>query len=233
MTDYLHSTEKHCDFCVYKSPLFNVLSKKELNFINSNRLEVHFKAGEIIRKQGAFLSHVISINQGMAKMYLEGLNNHDVILKIVKGTNFIGGPGIYVDQRHHYTVKAIIETSACFLEVGAFKELLHNNSEFADRFFEDFSRNTLATYDRLINLTQKQIPGRMADAIIYLSEEIFEAKEFDLMLSKKDLGELSGMSADSANKILRSFREEGIIDLKGKLICIKDKEALHKISKMG
>jgi len=233
MTDYLHSTENHCDFCVYKSPLFNVLSKEDLSFINSNRLEVRFKAGEIIRKQGAFLSHVISINQGMAKMYLEGLNNQDVILKIVKATNFIGGPGMYVDHIHHYTVKALVETSACFIEVSAFKKLLHSNSEFADRFFEDFSRNTLATYDRLIYLTQKQIPGRMADAIIYLSEEIFENLEFNIILSKKDLGELSGMSADSANKVLRSFREEGIIDLKGKMMCIKDKEALHKISKMG
>ena len=226
-------TKKQCAFCDRKSPLFSVLTKKELNFINSNRIEVRFKTGEIIRKQGAFLSHVISINMGMAKMYLEGLNNHDVILKIIKPTNFIGGPGMYVDHRHHYTVKALTETSACFLEVNAFKELLHANNEFADKFFEDFSRNTLTTYDRLLNLTQKQIPGRMADGLIYLSEEIFKSMEFELVLSKRDLGELSGMSSDSATKILRSFREEGIIEMESNHILIKDKEELVRISQSG
>ncbi len=231
MTNFSAIKEKHCAFCDRKSPLFSVLSKKELNFINSNRIEVRFKAGEIIRKQGAFLSHVISINNGMAKMYLEGQNNHDIILKIIKPSNFIGGPGMYVDHRHHYTVKALTETSACFLEVNAFKELLHSNNVFADKFFEDFSRNTLTTYDRLMNLTQKQIPGRMADGLIYLSEEIFESHEFELVLSKKDLGELSGMSSDSATKILRAFREEGIIEIKTSYIVIKNMDELFRISR--
>ncbi|MDZ7743040.1 MAG: Crp/Fnr family transcriptional regulator [Bacteroidota bacterium] len=233
MINYSTIKEKQCAFCDRKSPLFSVLSKNELTFINSNKIEVRFKTGEIIRKQGAFLSHVISINMGMAKMYLEGLNNHDVILKIIKATNFIGGPGMYVDHRHHYTVKALTDTSACFLEVNAFKELLHSNNEFADKFFEDFSRNTLTTYDRLMNLTQKQIPGRMADGLIYLSEEIFESPEFELVLSKKDLGELSGMSSDSATKILRSFREDGIIEIKARHIIIKNMDELIRISRNG
>nr|NQU90162.1 Crp/Fnr family transcriptional regulator [Bacteroidota bacterium] len=222
-----------CPGCEFRSPLFEHLSHDELIFINKHRYELSFKAGEIIRKQGAYLSHVISIKSGLASLYIEGLNNRNVILKIVKPTNFIGGPGMFVHHRHHYSVKAHQHTTACFIEVDAFKEMLRLNHEFADGFFTEFSRNTLITYDRLLNFTQKYIPGRMADALIYLSQEVYEDTTFNLVLSKKDMGDFTGMSTDSVIRVLRTFKNEGIISMKGKQFEIKDMEALKKISNLG
>ncbi len=217
----------------FYSPLFECLSRNELDLIDQNRYELKFRAGDIIRKQGAYLSHVISIKSGLASLYLEGLNNRNIILRIVKPSHFIGGPGMFVHHRHHYTVKAHKETSACFIEVGVFKELLRSNPEFADGFFTEFSRNTLITYDRLLNLTQKYIPGRMADALLYLSKEVYEEHGFDLILTKKDLGDFTGMSADSVIRVLRTFKNEGIISIKGSRLEINDIEALVKISNLG
>ncbi|MFC1733638.1 Crp/Fnr family transcriptional regulator [candidate division KSB1 bacterium] len=225
--------EKNCRDCKFRSPLFNFLSEKEFDLINQNRFEVKFKAGETIRKQGTYLSHVISLNKGLAKLYLEGIDNRNVILRIISPTNFIGGPGLYVDQRHHYTVTALIESVACFIEREVFKEIIHSNRNFAEEFIKDLSNNTLTTYNRLINLTQKQIPGRMADALVYLSDEIFKSKSFKILLSKQDLADLSGMSKDSAVRGLRSFKEEGIIDMNKDLITLLDYEALKKISRIG
>jgi len=225
--------EKNCRDCKFRSPLFNLLSDNELDLIDQKRFEVRFRAGETIRKQGTYLSHVISLNAGLAKLYLEGIDNRNVILRIISPTNFIGGPGLYVDQRHHYSVTALVDSVACFIEREVFKEIIHLNKNFAAEFIKDLSNNTLTTYNRLINLTQKQIPGRMADALVYLSDEIFKSKSFKLLLSKQDLADLSGMSKDSAVKGLRSFKEEGIIDMNKDLIEILDYETLKKISKIG
>jgi CRP/FNR family transcriptional regulator len=219
--------------CDLRSPLFGCLNSDELLFINQHRYDLIFRTGEIIRKQGAYLSHVISIISGLASLYIEGFDNRNVILKIVKPGDFIGGPGMFVHHRHHYTVKAHQETKACFIEVDAFKELLRLNPVFAEAFFTEFSRNTLATYDRLINLTQKYIPGRMADALLYLSKEVYGDNCFDIELSKKDLGDFTGMSTDSVIRVLRSFKSEGYISLQGTHIEIKDPDALIKISKLG
>lgn len=229
----LNASKTGCATCNRRSPLFELLSKDELLFVDQNRYEIRFKAGEIIRKQGAFLSHVISINSGLAKMYLEGENDTDIILKIIKPTNFIGGPGMYIDHRHHYTVAALTETSACFIEVNAFKKLIHDNSDFAEGFFKDFSKNTLRTYDHLINLTHKQAAGRMAEGLIYLSKYIFHSKKFDLLISKRDLGYLTGMSKDSVIRILRKFKEKGFINNERNDIEILDFDTLETISKTG
>jgi hypothetical protein len=46
-------------------------------------------------------------------------------------------------------------------------------------------------YNRLIHITLKQMPGRMADALLYLQDEIFKQPKFPMILSRSDLAELS------------------------------------------
>lgn len=221
-----------CFDCAFKSPMFEHLSEKELGLINDAKFEVRFRKGEIIRKQGTFLSHVISINSGLAKLYIEGINNRNLILRIVKSSNFIGGPGMYYDQRHHYSVIALVDLSACFIDMNVFKSIIHVNPDFAAAFMKEFSKNMLSTYDRLVSLTQKNTPGRMAEALLYLANEIFESNEFNPLITKTDLAELTGMARDSAVKILREFKDDKLIET-DKGIRILNQPALMKISEFG
>ena len=233
MLEYLEKSTMSCVKCSCKSALFCFLSHEELEMVEKNRLNVVFKPGETIRKQGTQMTHVISVNSGMAKLYLEGIENRNAILRIVRPTNFIGGPGIYLDQMHHYTVMAMMESSVCFIDLNIIKEIIRRNSRFAEEFMRDLSRNTLSVYNRLIYLTQKQMPGRMADSLLYLFEEIFESDHFPMLLNKQDLADLSAMSRDSAVKILRSFEHEGIIQFDDKELKLLDHESLKRISRIG
>lgn len=221
-----------CFDCVFKSPMFEYLTEEELGLINESKFEVKFRKGENIRKQGTYLSHVISINSGLAKLYIEGLHGRNLILRIVKASNFIGGPGMYFDQRHHYSVIALVDLSACFIDMNVFKQVIQTNAAFSAAFMREFSKNMLSTYDRLISLTQKNTRGRMAEVLLYLSRDIFDSNEFDPMITKTDLAELTGMAKDSAVKILREFRDDGLISI-DKSIGIINQPALMKISEFG
>ena len=223
----------NCISCECKSPLFRFLSDEELNMVQQNRINVVFKPGETIRKQGTVMTHVISVNRGLAKLYLEGIEQRNAILRLVKPTNFIGGPGIYLDLMHHYTVTALVESSVCFIDIQVFKKIIKQNILFAGEFMKDFSRNTLSVYNRLISLTQKQMPGRMSDTLIYLFDDIFESDKFPMLVSKQDLADLSAMSKDSAMKVLREFQKEGLIRITDHAMEILDAGALKKISRIG
>jgi CRP/FNR family transcriptional regulator, polysaccharide utilization system transcription regulator len=223
----------NCISCECKSPLFRFLSDEELNMIQENRINVVFKPGETIRKQGTVMTHVISVNRGLAKLYLEGVEQRNAILRLVKPTNFIGGPGIYLDLMHHYSVTALVESSVCFIDIHVFKKIIKQNILFAGEFMKDFSRNTLSVYNRLISLTQKQMPGRMSDTLLYLFDDIFESNKFPMLVSKQDLADLSAMSKDSAVKVLREFQKEGLIRITDHSMEILDAGALKKISRIG
>ena len=210
-----------------------MLSDAELELVEQNRVNVVFKPGETIRKQGTAMTHVISVNRGLAKLYLEGVEHRNAILRFVKPTHFIGGPGIYLDLMHHYTVTALMESSVCFIDIHVFKKIIRQNSLFAEEFMKDFSRNTLSVYNRLIYLTQKQMPGRMSDTLLYLFDEIFQSNRIPVLVSKQDLADLSAMSKDSAVKVLREFQKEGIIRFTDNEMELADAEALIKISRIG
>jgi CRP/FNR family transcriptional regulator len=233
MPDYIEKQEMNCISCECKSPLFRLLSDDELGLVQQNRINVVFKPGETIRKQGTAMTHVISVNRGLAKLYLEGIEHRNAILRLVKPTNFIGGPGIYLDLMHHYTVTALMESSVCFIDIQVFKKIISTNILFAEEFMRDFSRNTLSAYTRLINLTQKQMPGRMSDTLLYLFHDIFESDKFPMLVSKQDLADLSAMSKDSAVKVLRGLQHEGIIRITDHEMELLDAEALKKISRIG
>lgn len=233
MNEYYDQPAKNCMGCQCKSPLFQLLSDDDLEILNAHKIHVNFKAGETIKKQGTFMSHVLSVNGGLAKLFIEGIEGHSSILRIVKPTSFIGGPGIFYDQRHHFTITALLESSVCFIDLQVFKNILHTNQVFAEAFLKDFSKDVLAVYNRLIYLTQKQMPGRMADALLYLCDEIFEKLKFPMLLQRSDLAELSAMSKESAMKILRDFQREGLLRISDHELEILNLEALRTISRIG
>jgi CRP/FNR family transcriptional regulator, polysaccharide utilization system transcription regulator len=77
------------------------------------------------------------------------------------------------------------------------------------------------------------MPGRMADALLYLQDEIFMQPRFQMVLSRSDLAELSAMSKESAVKLLRDFQKDSLIKISEKEIEILNDENLRKISRIG
>ncbi|NLN95877.1 MAG: Crp/Fnr family transcriptional regulator [Bacteroidales bacterium] len=209
------------------------MSNEELGTVRENRLSVVFNKGEIIRKQGTHLSHIIVISTGLAKVYIEGSNGKNSIINIVKPVTFVGGPGIFLDQIHHYSIAALIDTRVCFIDINVFKHLIDTNKQFANNILKNFSQMMLNIYNRLINLTQKQMAGRMADALIYLFDDIFVSSKIDSSISKQDLAELSGMAKESAVKILRDFHNAGYISISDNEILLLNSEVLKRVSRTG
>lgn len=233
MSEIFNKSPRSCQGCACMSPLFCLLNSEELQLVDANKIHVNFKAGETIKKQGTFMSHVLSVNDGLAKLYIEGIEGRSAILRIVKPTSFIGGPGIYYDQRHHFTITALIDSSVCFIDIQVFKDILKGNQAFAEEFLKDFSRDVLTVYNRLIYLTQKQMPGRMADALLYLQDEVFLSPKFPMIISRFDLADLSAMSRESAVKVLRDFQKDGLIRISDHEMELTDMDALRKISRIG
>jgi CRP/FNR family transcriptional regulator, polysaccharide utilization system transcription regulator len=223
----------NCNQCNAKAAAFKMLNEEELTILNQNRYEVSFKTGENIIKQGTASSHLIMFISGMAKLYLEGLDNKNFIFEFILPYKVFGVPGIIIDNRYHYSITAIEPSTVCFIDIQNVRSILKKNSDFTEWFIGNCSSNTVRAYERLISLTQKQMHGRIADILIYLYKEIYQSNSFELSLSRQDIGELSGMTKDSAIRILKDFENEGIIKVDGKKIEILNKEILQEISIRG
>jgi len=222
-----------CHLCGERADIFDCLCQSELEQIDGSRLEIHFKAGELIFKQGTPNLHFLCLTKGMVKLYIEGVDNKNLVIGIVKPVEYILGPGIYVDSKHHYSAMAIEDSTACLVETGVFKSLIRSNPDFAEAFIRKVSMLSIFNFNQAISLTQKQMPGRIADVLLYLKETIYETNPFQTTLTRQDLADMSGMSKESAIRILKEFKDEGIIRVEGNLIEILNLESLRKISQTG
>jgi CRP-like cAMP-binding protein len=221
-----------CRKCFRRNELFKLLKEEELELINENRMEVHFKQGEVIFKQGSPMTHIVILNQGMAKSYIEGLREKNLILNIVKPYEINCGPGMYVDSRHHCSLMSISESDACFIDASAFKKVVRLNSKFAEEFIKYLSVNTINTFKRFVTITQKNMEGRIADALIYLHRNIYENGSIK-NLSKQDIADFTAMTRESAIRVLKEFKDEGVIDEIDKEILLLNESTLTKYAELG
>ncbi|NOU46442.1 MAG: Crp/Fnr family transcriptional regulator [Bacteroidales bacterium] len=222
-----------CDNCNTRSPLFNLLNEEELKVMNTGRFEVIFNPGENIIKQGTSASHLIMLTHGMAKLYLEGIDKRNLILKLVPAWKLFGAPGLYTDFRYQYSVTALTESSACFIPSDNVRKIIRSSPDFAEGLLKHCNQNNADNYDRLVSLTQKQMPGRLADVLLYLSKEIHRSIAFNLFITRQEIGEMSNMTKESATRILKEFETEGVIKIETKTIEILKMETLKEISLHG
>lgn len=222
-----------CDDCNQKAPMFKALSSEELRILNKDRYSVRFHEGEVILKQGTRADYLISVVEGFAKTCIEGHNERNLILEYIKPWRLVGGPAAHVGGKHRYSVIAVQETLVCFIDVKNFTQVLGQNGAFAEQVLIHCSGNYLSSLERMVGLSQKQMHGRIADALIYLSTEIYRNPVVGAEISRQDMADFTSMSKDSAIRILKEFERDEIIVLDGKRIEIISESRLNEISQRG
>jgi len=213
--------------------IFNNLSKDEIRSIMDTKRQIKFRAGETITKQNTPLTHLICIRSGMAKVVSEGPKGKNIITSIIKDNNIFTGGGTVIDDSHHFTVTALTDIECCFIETSRIFTLLTVNSGFAINLLNLYNEQHIKMHKTLINLIHKYMPGRVADTLLYLKNEIYLSNPFNFILSKQELAEMSGMTKESFIRNLKDFEDSGMITHSRNDIYIIKEEDLIEISKNG
>lgn len=224
---------RNCLKCFDKSPIFKLMTDDELAAIEATRLEVTFKPDEIIYKQGTATNQIVTITEGLAKAYIEGTSDKNFIIDLIRPYTMISGPGIYVDYKHHFTLKAVEKTTCCFFSVKTFKEIVLGNPKISEAVIEMISKRAISYCEKFLFLTQKQIVGKIAGLLIYLNEHIYPTNPMVLTISYMDLAEMSGMTKDSVVRVLKDLNSEGIIQVENSTIKIVDPTKLKMYYELG
>ncbi len=223
----------NCAECFVKSPIFKLFSQEDLAIVESVRCEVIYNPDEIIYKQGTKATQIVTITSGLAKTYIEGPSGKNFILDIIKPVTMISGPGIYVDSKHHFSLKAVETTRCCFFDVEVIKDIIKRNPHVSEAIISMISRRVISYFDKFIFLTQKQVIGRVADNLLYLHEHIYTTNPIKLTLSFQDMAEMTGMTKDTLVRVLRDLSNEQTIIIEDNILTILDFKKLRLLSQMG
>lgn len=227
--NYLNS----CQLDYHDAISYDMLTHDEKDLLEKNTVQIDYKKGETICKQGTFASHVIFIEKGLVKVYIEG-NPKNLILTITPDNHFVGLQTFFNGNNTFlYTVSTYIDTTVKLIDIQSFKQILNQNARFATKIIQILNEHSAQAYGRFFCLTRKQSHGRMADILLCLSQRIFKSNSFELPLSRQDLGELTGLSTESVIRIMKDFKDENLISVSCKTLDIINPEKLQRISEVG
>lgn len=214
---------------------FKELSDEELALINTNLVQVSYSKGEVMCKQGSFASHIMILNKGLVKVYMEGCNNkEELTIKIIPNVNIIGLPFLFEGNNvFQYSAKAYLDCEVQLIEINTFRQLIQSNAMFASKIINQLCENTILVYGRFFCLTKKQTYGRLADVLLCLSQRVYKQDSFPLELTRKELADLAHMSLESTARIISKFKSESLIEIKKNHLEILDLEKLKLISNNG
>jgi len=227
-------TENDTEFCCdIKAPCFSTLTAGEVDLVKTSRTQVVFRKGENLIKQGAYASYILFISNGLVKQYVEGDGNHNFNIRLQKSGDFVGLSTIFNRSTFNYSVQALRETVVYLIEKEVIANVMKQNGEFAFKIGGRSGSQENDLYDILHNLIYKQMHGKLADVLLYLSSDQFAEEELFPLLSRKDIADFAGISTESAVKLLKSFSRDGIIALDEKNITVLNRDQLLDISKRG
>lgn len=224
---------RHCSIFDFDQSWYELLTEDEKLLIDEHSVSLNFKKGETVCKQGAFASHIFFLEEGLVKVYLEE-RNKNLILTLSTNRNLLGLASIFEgNNKLPYSISTYTDSKIRMIDIQIFRQLLKQNPNFSYRIINILNESTAQIYGRFFSLTQKQLHGRLADILLCIATRIFKSKTFELPLSRADLGDLTGMSTESVIRMMKDFKDDGLIDMQCKSIELLDIPRLERISEFG
>jgi CRP-like cAMP-binding protein len=219
--------------CDINAPCFQMLSQEEAEVVRSSKTQVLFRKDDNLTKQGAFASYALFIINGYAKQYLEGDSTRNFNLRIIRPGEFVGLSTVFSENTFNYSSIAITDCQVFLIEKEAIARIIKQNGKFGFSIIKRYCEQNTDLLNTVRNLMYKQMNGRLADTLLYVDSLKGEKAEIFQLLSRKDIADFSGISTESAVKLLKSFEKDGLIKLHEKDINILNRDALIEISRRG
>lgn len=218
--------------CLFYKQSSLFLSEKNMHLLAKNTHSLRFKHGETIFKQGDTSSHIALLNKGIVKFNFEE-HARNLILSIVAAQKILGGANMFYRKKNLFSITAIGECDVFMVDMQIIPNLLMQNSKYTLMLFERAMEMFETSILNYISLANKNVNGRLADILIYLSDHVYKSESFHLQLTRKEIAEFAGCSKENVIHTLTRWNDEKIIQADVKTITILDREKLKVISKLG
>lgn len=223
----------NCHNCQAISSACRKLKPDELEELSNNCLEGEIRKRDVFLKQGTFTTHAIYLKEGLVKESMTRPGMGEQIFKILKDRSYLGMAPLFGHKTNHFSYTSLSSLKVCYINKSTLEHLMKKNGEFAYEIMVSMCLDNIKGSDKLFNQSQKKIYGRVADAILYFSDWVFDSHQFTLPITRKEIANLIGTSRESTTRALIKFHNENIIELKGSKLKILNYDQLLNIGKTG
>ena len=212
------------------------LNNDERRMVVEN-MEVHtFKKNQLIYAEGDEPEFLWVLLKGKVKKTKEGVGGRVQILRLIRPVQYFGYRAFFAQESYVSSAWAFEPSMLGAVPLTLVRDMISNNNSLAWFFIQELSRNLGGSDTRIVNLTQKHIRGRLAEALIVLLDNYGyedDGATLKIYMAREDLANLSNMTTSNAIRTLSTFVTERLVVVDGRRIKIINEAMLRKISKYG
>ncbi len=212
--------------------IFHYLTPEEKELLDSRTLPRKFKKGETLYHEGRRINGIYCVYNGIVKIFKTGPDGKEQILMFARHGDIIGYRSVLANELACTTAKMIEDGALCFIPAEVLLDLVKHNSAFSYEITKLACKELGNANQYITDLAQKSVRERLAEVLLHLADKfgISEENYLRIVLTREELANIVGTATESVIRLLSDFKNNGLIELKGRKIRILDKEGLKHIS---
>lgn len=218
---------------ISQAPIFNGLDENNLKQLRQIALDKFYNRGEIVFLEKDDCNGFYLIIKGKVKIYKTSLGGKEQILHIYGRGNPFGEVPVFSGQNFPANAQTITNSHLLFFPRTAFIELISKHPSLALNMLAVLSMRLRQFTVQVENLSLKEVPGRLASYILYLSKEQETDDKVSLSISKGQLASLLGTVPETLSRIFAKMTEQNLIYVNGRKIDLIDTESLKELAEHG
>ncbi len=196
---------------IRRVPLFSLRTNEQAQGIADSVVKRRFRRGEIVVEHGKKSNALFILLTGRARVLTADSRGREVILAVLQSGDYVGEMSLIDNEPHSATVRAEVQSDALVLGRSEFTRCLPENSSLSYAIMRGLVSRLRSADRQIESLALLDVYGRVARALLDMSEDGADYKLIRNKVSRQDLAKVVGASREMVSRVMKDLEERGFI----------------------
>ena len=211
-------------------PLFSGLTTEQYEELAMIITLQDYGRGQSIFAEGDAGTGFFVVMEGLVKIYKLSMEGKEQILHIFGPGEPFAEAAVFTGSTFPAHALALEKSRTIFIPRRGFIELIQTNPALAMNMLAALSMRLKKFAHLIEDLSLKEVPGRLAAHLLFLSSQQGESDTVKLNIGKAQLASLLGTIPETLSRILTKLSKQGLISSEGSQITILDRDGLDDLA---
>lgn len=211
--------------------VFTDLDASQIEELSNQKGCNYYKKGQTVFFEGNNSHGIYCVHKGKLKLHKLGTEGKEQIIRFAKDGDILGYRALLSGEPFAASASVLEDSSLCYIPKDSLIKLITEDPSFSMKVLELTCKEMGRAADTITNLAQKPVRERLAEVLLMLKEVFGLDDEGTILvqLSREELANIVGTATESVIRLLSELKKECTIELKGKMIAIKNEQELIHI----
>lgn len=192
-----------------------------------------YSRGSFVFAEGQYPRGIYCIHKGHVKLTITGPDDREHIISFAGSGDIVGYSSLLSAEKYHASCIAVQDSSICLIPSEIFFRNIRQNPSMSLHVMQKLSSEVRLSRRRMVELTQKSIRERVAEALLII-KEAFGVDNDGLTLrsplTREEIAAIVGTAPESVIRTLSEFKADNLIATNGRTIKLLNVRALMHVA---